>query len=122
MAKIPLEGWPVGTSAIVRLEGWNRMVTKGYRKGVYNWVTKGIRGLRSLGGGSAAVPAAVRRTSRRLFWQASANVLFGGDEELCNVPAALERARLQWRHECYRLGSFAARLEAAPFQSVDHGV
>ena len=34
----------VGTSAIVRLEEWNRMVTKGYQKGVYKWVTLGISG------------------------------------------------------------------------------
>jgi hypothetical protein len=30
------------TRAIVRLGGANRMVTKGYRKGVYERVTKGI--------------------------------------------------------------------------------
>ena len=34
-----MAGW---TRAIVRLDGPNRMVTKGYRKGVYKWVTKGI--------------------------------------------------------------------------------
>ena len=32
------------TRAIVRLEGVNRMVTKGYQKGVYERVTKGISG------------------------------------------------------------------------------
>ena len=32
------------TRAIVRLDGWNRMVTKGYQKGVYERVTKGISG------------------------------------------------------------------------------
>ncbi len=32
------------TRAIVRLEGWNRVVTKGYQKGVYERVTKGIKG------------------------------------------------------------------------------
>jgi hypothetical protein len=32
------------TRAIVRLGGAKRMVTKGYRKGVYDWVTKGING------------------------------------------------------------------------------
>ena len=32
------------TRAIVRLDGRNRMVTKGYRKGVYERVTKGING------------------------------------------------------------------------------
>jgi hypothetical protein len=32
------------TRAIVRLDGVNRMVTKGYQKGVYERVTKGIRG------------------------------------------------------------------------------
>jgi hypothetical protein len=36
-----MTGW---TRAIVRLEGGNRVVTKGYRKGVYEWVTKGIKG------------------------------------------------------------------------------
>src|SRR5579863_5049927 len=36
-----MAGW---TSAIVRLEEWNRMVTKGYRKGVYEWVTLGTGG------------------------------------------------------------------------------
>jgi len=30
------------TRPIVRLEVMNRMVTKGYQKGVYEWVTKGI--------------------------------------------------------------------------------
>jgi hypothetical protein len=32
------------TRAIVRLDGANRMVTKGYQKGVYERVTKGISG------------------------------------------------------------------------------
>jgi hypothetical protein len=32
------------TRAIVRLDGWNRMVTKGYRKGVYERVTLGNQG------------------------------------------------------------------------------
>ena len=32
----------VRTRAIVRLDEWNRMVTKGYQKGVYVRVTKGI--------------------------------------------------------------------------------
>jgi hypothetical protein len=32
------------TRAIVRLGGANRMVTKGYQKGVYERVTKGITG------------------------------------------------------------------------------
>jgi hypothetical protein len=36
-----MAGW---TRAIVRLDGVNRMVTKGYQKGVYEWVTKGIMG------------------------------------------------------------------------------
>jgi hypothetical protein len=39
LAKLLFQRWPVGTSAIVRLEEWNRMVTKGYQKGVYKWVT-----------------------------------------------------------------------------------
>jgi hypothetical protein len=34
-----MAGW---TRAIVRLEGGKRMVTEGYQKGVYEWVTKGI--------------------------------------------------------------------------------
>jgi hypothetical protein len=33
------------TRAIVRLDSPNRMVTKGYQKGVYERVTKGIRGI-----------------------------------------------------------------------------
>jgi hypothetical protein len=41
-----MAGW---TRAIVRLEGVNRMVTKGYQKGVYDWVTKGIRGRSAAG-------------------------------------------------------------------------
>ncbi|MGA9687945.1 MAG: hypothetical protein WBQ81_14415, partial [Candidatus Sulfotelmatobacter sp.] len=44
VAKLHFGEWPVGTRAIVRLGGWMRMVTKGYRKGVYERVTKGIRG------------------------------------------------------------------------------
>jgi len=32
------------TRAIVRLEAANRVVTKGYQKGVYERVTKGIKG------------------------------------------------------------------------------
>ncbi len=36
--------WTDRTRPIVRLEVMNRMVTKGYRKGVYEWVTKGISG------------------------------------------------------------------------------
>jgi len=31
------------TKAIVRLEEWNRVVTKGYQKGVYERITLGIR-------------------------------------------------------------------------------
>ena len=38
------------TRPIVRLEGGMRMVTKGYQKGVYEWVTKGIRGWNGRGG------------------------------------------------------------------------
>jgi hypothetical protein len=49
VAKLLFPRWPVGTSAIVRLDGWNRMVTKGYQKGVYERVTKGIRGGRASG-------------------------------------------------------------------------
>src|SRR5262249_782529 len=36
----------VRTRPIVRLTRANRMVTKGYQKGVYEWVTKGISRLR----------------------------------------------------------------------------
>jgi hypothetical protein len=36
-----MTGW---TRAIVRLDGGNRVVTKGYRKGVYERVTNGISG------------------------------------------------------------------------------
>ncbi len=32
------------TRAIVRLGVMKAVVTKGYQKGVYEWVTKGIRG------------------------------------------------------------------------------
>jgi len=35
--------WTDLTRPIVRLDLLNRMVTKGYQKGVYEWVTKGIR-------------------------------------------------------------------------------
>jgi hypothetical protein len=37
--QIPIPKMAGRTRAIVRLEGWNRMVTKGYRKGVYERVT-----------------------------------------------------------------------------------
>jgi len=46
------------------------MVTKGYRKGVYKWVTLGIRA-EGEGHGS------------------STNALCGVDGELCSLPAAL---------------------------------
>jgi hypothetical protein len=41
--------WTDRTKPIVRLDIGNRMVTKGYRKGVYERVTKGIRGESTLG-------------------------------------------------------------------------
>ena len=47
------------------------MVTKGYQKGVYKWVTLGISGGT---GGSWAV--------------SSAKALFGGAGAECNLPAA----------------------------------
>lgn len=57
-----MAGW---TRAIVRLEGVNRMVTKGYQKGVYEWVTKGIRGLAN---SECTVPNDFGRTpNSRLF-------------------------------------------------------
>jgi len=36
--------WTTRTRPIVRLDVMNRMVTKGYQKGVYERVTKGITG------------------------------------------------------------------------------
>ena len=44
------------------------MVTKGYRKGVYKWVTLGIRG--GTGG----------------YWLSSAKALFGGAGAACKLP------------------------------------
>src|ERR1700720_2319790 len=41
------------TRAIVRLERWNRVVTKGYQKGVYERVTSGIRGGKGVAGAKA---------------------------------------------------------------------
>jgi hypothetical protein len=38
---LEMAGW---TKAIVRLEGRNRVVTKGYQKGVYEWGYLGNRG------------------------------------------------------------------------------
>jgi hypothetical protein len=43
------------TRPIVRLDMANRMVTKGYRKGVYKWVTKGTSG--TLPGDSGKIAA-----------------------------------------------------------------
>jgi hypothetical protein len=57
MAKLLLPGMAYRTRPIVRLEGDKRMVTKGYRKGVYERVTKGIRA-ESVGGAGFVEPAA----------------------------------------------------------------
>ena len=46
------------------------MVTKGYQKGVYKWVTLGISG----GTGGSGLP--------------NAKALFGGGGAECNLPAA----------------------------------
>src|ERR1700675_4920732 len=40
---MPIGRWTYRTRPIVRLDVMNRMVTKGYQKGVYERVTKGTR-------------------------------------------------------------------------------
>lgn len=50
--------WTDRTRPIVRPDLMNRMVTKGYQKGVYEWVTKGT------GGG---VPTSIKGLFRQLL-------------------------------------------------------
>jgi hypothetical protein len=80
MAKLlfrEMAGW---TRAIVRLEGGKRMVTEGYQKGVYEWVTKGIEG------GNQQLDHV--RLDRPRILDASANVLWGSTVRQCTLSGA----------------------------------
>jgi hypothetical protein len=70
------------------------MVTKGYRKGVYKWVTLGIRDWLECGDLGGSLCAHGQRAgrpldSRRDGGATNANAVWGGDGEVCRLPAAL---------------------------------
>jgi hypothetical protein len=67
------------TRAIVRLEGWNRVVTKGYQKGVYERVTKGIK----------VLPVLKGRSSHRKRGADSMDGLFDDDPHTCTLPVPI---------------------------------
>jgi hypothetical protein len=69
------------------------MVTKGYRKGVYKWVTLGISDWCPRRVGESVVLARQRAgrplDSRRDGGATNTNAVWGGDGKLCSLPAAL---------------------------------
>jgi hypothetical protein len=85
------------------------MVTKGYRKGVYKWVTLGISdwcprrvGESVVSTGAAGGAPAGQPLGRRRY-ASNTNAVWGRDGELCSLPAAL------WRECSYLV--LAARLK-----------
>ena len=64
--------WTDRTRPIVRLDLMNRMVTKGYQKGVYEWVTKGIKG------GSTA-GSTINGFNMNVLWDGAGVMLYGSE-------------------------------------------